>query len=151
MLNDYLQNVWPMSTCYGCGPANTGGLHIKSHWSDDGDAVIATYHAESKYNAGIPNVMYGGTVASLIDCHSIWTAIAFAYKAESRDIGSEPAIVYVTAELSVKYLKPTPLSEPLHLKAWVEGKIGRKTRVYCELGPKDNITATGDVVAARFG
>jgi hypothetical protein len=72
------QDAWPLNTCYGCGPENRDGLQIKSRWSDDRTSVIAEFKADAKYNAGIPDVMYGGTVASLIDCHSIWTAIAFA-------------------------------------------------------------------------
>jgi acyl-coenzyme A thioesterase PaaI-like protein len=146
----YLQDHWPNGTCYGCGPANPEGLHIKSEWSDDGQFVVATFQPHPEHNAGFPNVMYGGMIASLIDCHSIWTAIAFAYRQEERPIDSIEAISYVTAELNVKYLKPTPIDQPVHLKAWVEGEIGRKTRVLCEFGPEGVVTATGNTIAARF-
>jgi hypothetical protein len=145
-----LQDVWLDATCFGCGPGNPEGLHIKSYWSEDGRFVIATHHPHARYNAGFSNVMYGGLVASLIDCHSIWTAIAFAYRAEGRPHGSPPAITYVTGQLTVKYLKPTPLDQPIHLKAWVEGEIGRKMRVLCELGIEGLVTATGDVIAVRI-
>jgi hypothetical protein len=72
-------------TCFGCGPVNPHGLRIKSFWSDDGKFVIATFQPRPELNAGIPNVLYGGTVASLIDCHSNWTAIAATYRMEGRD------------------------------------------------------------------
>ncbi len=146
----YLQELWPANTCYGCGPCNPDGLQIKSQWSDDGCFVTATYMADPKYNAGIPDLMYGGTVASLIDCHSIWTAIAFFQRAENQPIGEPPTVLFVTQELSIKYLKPTPLSQCLYLKAWVEGDIGRKIHVVCELGTADVVTARGDVTAARL-
>ncbi len=145
-----LQDFFPKGTCYGCGPDNPDGLHIKSYWSDDGRSVIATYNTAPKYNAGLPNTMYGGTVASLIDCHSIWTAMAFACRAENKELGSLPGVVCVTGKLTVNYLKPTPLDQPVHLKAWVEGEIGRKTRVLCELGPTGEITATGDLLAVQI-
>lgn len=145
----YLQDVWRANTCYGCGPSNHDGMHIKSRWSDDGQFVVAEYMADAKYNSGMPDVMYGGTVASLIDCHSVWTAIAFAYKAENRNVGSHPLLIYVTGKLSVTFIKPTPISRPLYIKAWVEGDIGRKIRVVCELGPPGDITATGLVTAVR--
>lgn len=145
-----VQDIWPEATCYGCGPANPDGLQIKSYFSEDGNYLIATFQPENKFNAGFPNVMYGGLVASLIDCHSIWTAIAFAYKAENRDLGSFPAISYVTGQLTVKYLKPTPLDRPVHLKAHVEGEIRRKTRILCEVSAGDTITATGDVIGVRI-
>jgi len=138
------------ASCFGCGPGNPHGHHIKSYWSDDEQFVIAFFEPDDKYNSGFPNIMYGGLVASLIDCHSIWTAIAFAYRAEERPHGSEPIVTYVTGQLCVKYIKPTPLDQPIHLKAWVEGKIGRKTQVICELGTNDEVTATGDTIAVRI-
>jgi acyl-coenzyme A thioesterase PaaI-like protein len=136
-------------TCFGCGPVNPHGLRIKSFWSDDGKFVIATFQPRPELNAGIPNVLYGGTVASLIDCHSNWTAIAATYRMEGRELDSEPHIHSVTASLHVDYLKPTPMDQPVHLKAWVEGEVGRKTRVICELGTAEIITARGDSIFAR--
>jgi len=144
-----LQDVWPEATCYGCGPANKDGLRIKSRWSPDGRSVEALFHPQPKYNAGFDNVMYGGLVASLIDCHSIWTAIASLYRAANRPHGSEPIITCVTASLTVKYLRPTPLNEPIRLRAWVDGPVGRKTRILCELGTAREITATGEVIAVQ--
>ncbi len=73
---NYLQDSWPTGTCYGCGAASMDGMHIKSRWADDGETVIAEYVVDPKYNAGLPGVTYGGTIASLIDCHSVWTAAA---------------------------------------------------------------------------
>jgi len=145
--NKYFQDIWPESTCFGCGPSNPDGLQIKSCWSDDNRYVISKYHADPKFNSGMPNTMYGGTIASLIDCHSIWAAMAFAYNNENREFGSAPYLLYVTGKLSVKYIKPTPLDVPVFLKAWIDGDIGRKIRILCELGPKGAVTAAGDTVA----
>ena len=147
----YLQDIWKDNTCYGCGPGNHDGMRLKSRWSDDGKFVVAEYVADAKYNSGMPGVMYGGTVASLIDCHSMWTAIAFAHKNENRDVGSDPPLLYVTGKLSITFIKPTPLSTPLYIKGCVEGDIGRKISVVCELGPLGDITATGLVTAIRMG
>ncbi len=145
------QDIWPAATCYGCGPANPDGMKIRSRWSDDGRFAIAAMRVDPKYNAGLPNLMYGGTVASLIDCHCVWTAIAAAYRAQNREIGTPPHILFMTGQLTVKYLKPTPLEETIHLKAWIDGEPGRKTRVMCELGPEGDVTATGDVIAVQIG
>ncbi len=150
-MNTAVQDIWPEATCYGCGPANPDGLQIKSFFSDDGNFLVAIFHPKDKFNAGFPNVMYGGLLASLIDCHSIWTAIAFSYRHEQRDMGSQPHISYVTGELNIKYLKPTPLDQPIQLQAQVTGDIGRKTRVVCEVKAGDVLTAKGDVVAVRIG
>ncbi len=140
----------PEGMCYGCGAANPDGLHLKSYWSDDGQFVVAQFDPLPKFSSGFKDAVYGGLVASLIDCHSNWTAMAFGYKAEGREPGTRPLITSVTGSLSVKYLKPTPLSQPIHLKAWVEGEVGRKTRVVCELGTGEMVTATGDLVFVRI-
>lgn len=141
---DALQNVWPNGTCFGCGPANPFGLQIKSFWSEDGQFVIAKHIPDPKFTSGYENTMYGGLIACLMDCHSNWAAMAFAYRAENREHGSEPFISCVTGSLNIKYVAPTPLDQPTYLKAWVEGEIGRKTKVLCELGPEGKVTATSE-------
>jgi hypothetical protein len=139
----------PQGTCYGCGSANPDGLQIKSYWSEDGQTVVARFEPQAKFTSGFRNALYGGLIASLIDCHSNWTAMAFGYRAEGREAGTLPLIVSVTGTLCVKYLKPTPLDQTIHLRAWVEGEVGRKTRVICELGTAELVTATGDSVFVR--
>lgn len=146
-----LQDVWPEATCYGCGPANPHGLRIKSYWSADGSDVVCRFAPRLEYNAGFPNVMYGGLVASLIDCHSIWTAIAWTYRAEGRVHGSLPAISYVTGTLNVRYLQPTPLDKLVVLRARVTELGAKKALVSCAVYSGDVKTAEGEIVAVRFG
>jgi len=145
-----LQDIWPEGSCYGCGPANARGLRIKSYWSSDGSEVICRFTPRPEYNAGFPNVMYGGLVASLIDCHSIWTAIAWTYRAEGREHGSPPSISYVTGTLMVRFLQPTDLDKPVLLRARVTGLYPKKALVLCSLYSGDKVTADGEVVAVRF-
>lgn len=145
-----LQDAWPSGTCYGCGPANTHGNRIKSYWSPDGSEVIARFEAGPEHNAGFPNVMYGGLVASLIDCHSIWTAIAWTYREQDRDHGSPPSLSYVTGELNVRFLKPTPLDQPVLLRARVAELHPRKAIVECDFYSGDTKTAEGRVTAVLF-
>src|SRR6476620_3521765 len=142
-----LQDVWPDATCYGCGPANEKGLRIKSYWSEDGSEVVCAFQPRPEHNAGFPNVTYGGLVASLIDCHSIWTAIATTYRAEGREHGSAPAISYVTGNLNVSFLKPTPIDRPLGLRARVTDLQARKATVQCSVYSGDVKTAEGKVLA----
>jgi acyl-coenzyme A thioesterase PaaI-like protein len=112
--------------------------------------VIATFQPEPKYNAGFPNVMYGGIIAALIDCHSIWTAIATTYKAEGREHGSLPAISYVTGTITVRFLQPTPLDTPIHIRARVTELHPRKALVTSTVYTGDLVTAEGTVLAVRF-
>ncbi len=151
IMSQALQDIClPSGTCYGCGSANPDGLQIKSYWSDDGQFVVAQFRPQERFSSGFKNAVYGGLIASLIDCHSNWTAMAFGYKADGREPGTKPVIASVTGTLSVKYLKPTPMDRTIHLKAWVEGEVGRKTRVLCELGTEDTVTAIGDSIFVRI-
>ncbi len=138
----------PDGVCYGCGGSNPHGLHIKSRWHDDGVHVIAEHLPEAKY-CGWPDLVYGGLIAMLVDCHSNWTAMAYHYRQENRQVASLPRINCVTGNLGIKFIKPTPMGVPLVLKAKVEGEVGRKTRVICEVYAGDVLTAVGDSTFVR--
>ncbi|MDR1424481.1 MAG: PaaI family thioesterase [Azoarcus sp.] len=138
----------PGGICYGCGPSNADGIQIKSYWDAGGKCVIATVDPDRKYTSW-PGLVYGGFLAMLVDCHSNWTVMAYHYRAEGRAPGSLPKIGCVTGQLSIRYLKPTPMGVPLHLSAWVEGDVARKSRVICEIRAGDELTAVGDSIFFR--
>lgn len=140
--------VAPEGLCFGCGSNNAKGLQIKSFWAADNTHLIMTYKPDDHY-AGWPSLVYGGLISCLVDCHSNWTAMANHYRAEGREPGTLPRIDCVTGSLSVKYLKPTPMGVLLSFKARVEGEIGRKTRVLCEVYANDVLTALGDSIFVR--
>jgi acyl-coenzyme A thioesterase PaaI-like protein len=133
--------------CHGCGVDNARGLRLKSYW--DGDDAVAQWLAQSQHCGGTPDNLNGGIIASLIDCHSLNLAIARAYRDEQRAIGSTPRIGYVTANLNVSYLKPTPLREIVELRARIEKLEGRKIWVSCSLTALGELRATGTVLGVR--
>lgn len=143
-IQDYYSD--DLSHCYGCGRLNEHGLQIKSYW--DGDEVVCTYQPRP-YHTAIPGYVYGGLIASLIDCHSTGTAAAAAYKEAGLEWGTEPSFRYLTASLHVDYLKPTPLGVPLKLRARVKEQKGRKVVVACSLFAGDEECARGEVVTVR--
>src|SRR3972149_4104729 len=61
----------PSSICFGCGPANPRGLHIRSRVQ--GEEVVAEWTPESHHEA-FPGMLNGGIIGTLLDCHSNWTA-----------------------------------------------------------------------------
>ncbi len=61
----------PHTVCFGCGPSNTRGLHIRSF--ADGDDVVAEWQPEP-HHAAFENVLNGGIIGTLLDCHCNWTA-----------------------------------------------------------------------------
>ena len=133
--------------CYGCGKENPHGLHIKSHW--DGETSVCTYSPKPQQCAGPTTILYGGLIASLIDCHSVGTAIAHFYNSEGRGVGEPPEIWCVTGRLTVNYLKPTPIDQPVELRARVVDSSDRKAIVETTVSSGDTITAEGEVIAIR--
>jgi acyl-coenzyme A thioesterase PaaI-like protein len=140
--------------CWGCGIANEHGLRLKSYWSDDGESdngeAVCVWHPQP-YHIAAPGIVNGGILATLIDCHSAATACADAYLAAGRAIqpGGEP-LVYLTAQLDVRYLRPTPTGGPLTLRARVVERGERRTTVECSVVGVSGIeSARGTVVCAR--
>lgn len=142
---DYYPEI--LSHCYGCGKLNEHGHQIKSRW--EGDETIATYMPK-EYHTAIPGFVYGGLIASLIDCHSTGTAAAAAYRAQGREMDTEPAFRFVTGSLHVDYLKPTPMGVPLELRGKVKEIKGRKVVVEATLSANGKICAKGEVVAVQM-
>lgn len=141
------QDLGSVRYCHGCGADNEKGLQIKSYW--DGDEAVCTWRAQPHHCGGSKNLVNGGIIASLIDCHSLNLAIALAYRREERPIGSLPRISYVTGNLNVSYLLPTPADKPLHLRAKVIKVEGRKVWVSCTLTAEGQVCATGEVLGVR--
>lgn len=141
----FFQDHMPENVCFGCGH-NHEGLQIKSYW--EGDVSVCKWTSEEKYH-GWRNLMNGGIIATLVDCHCMGTAMADAYQREGRLLNTEPEYRYATGTLTVRYLKPTPNSE-VEIRARVVEVKGRKTVLTCDfLDEKGVKTAEADVVAIR--
>ena len=140
------QDTYPdeVSYCYGCGRLNEHGLQIKSYW--DGDQTVCIYQPQP-YHTAIPGYVYGGLIASLIDCHATGTAAAAMYRYQERAMDSLPPLRFLTASLHVDYLKPTPIDGPLELRAHASEIKGRKVIVEVTLSAAGDICARGEVVA----
>ncbi len=151
MMNDAkaFQDYYPeeLSHCYGCGRLNEQGYQLKSRW--DGDESVAAFTPQP-YHIAIPGYVYGGLIASLIDCHGTGTAAAAAYRAAGRAMGTLPALRFVTAALQVEYLRPTPLGVPLELRGTVQEIKGRKVIVSATVTAGGELCARGQVVAVQM-
>jgi acyl-coenzyme A thioesterase PaaI-like protein len=144
------QDYYPdhLSYCYGCGRLNEHGLQIKSYWDENGEDTICSFTPRD-YHIAIPGYVYGGLIASIIDCHATGTAAAAAYRAAGREMDTLPAFRFLTAALHVDYLRPTPLGVPLNLRARVKEIKGRKVVVSVHLYAQDCECARGEVVAVQ--
>jgi acyl-coenzyme A thioesterase PaaI-like protein len=143
------QEYYPdeLSYCYGCGRLNEHGLKLKSYW--DGEETVAIFHPRP-YHIAIPGYVYGGLIASLIDCHGTGTAAAASYRKGGREMGTDPPLRFVTASLQVDYVRPTPLGVPLEVRGRVKEITSRKVVVSATVSAGGEVCARGQVVAVQM-
>ena len=146
MTSKAFQYFYPdeFANCFGCGRLNREGLHIKSYW--DGDESICHFTPSSSYSGGFPGNVYGGFIASLMDCHSAATASAAKLRSEGFALGDRPFSRFVTASIKVDYLKPTPMGKVLELRGKIKEIKDRKIIVNVTLSAEGEIRAKGETV-----
>lgn len=148
-----IQEYYPdhLNQCHGCGVFNPQGLGIRSYWH--GDRAVCTFTPEP-FHLGPPGFVYGGLIASLIDCHANATASGAAHAASGKELGDGMLPRFVTASLHVDYLRPTPLAGPIELVGTIKKTTARKTVVEVTLSVAGTLCARGEVVSvlapARF-
>jgi acyl-coenzyme A thioesterase PaaI-like protein len=142
---DYYPDV--LAHCYGCGKLNERGYQIKSYW--EGEESVCHF-SPSPDHIAIPGYVYGGLLASLIDCHGTRTAAASGYRAEKRAMDTEPAFRFLTASLHVDYLKPTPLGIELIVRGKVKEIKGRKVIIEEWIEANGITTVRGEVIAVQI-
>jgi len=140
-----LQDVLKVQ-CFGCGSLNEHGLQIKSHWH--GDELVCRWRP-LPHHIGHPGVVYGGTIASIVDCHSIWTALATYCRETGADIaaGTPP---FVTGKLTVSYLRPARIDQVLELHSRVVDAGERRATVRCRVLQDGDECAVAEVVTVRI-
>ena len=133
----------PDSTCFGCGPSNDRGLRIASFEADTDDPdvhpgeLVADWQP-LPYYAAFDDVLTGGIIGALLDCHSTWAA-AIQLLHDTAAAGPPGC---VTAEMTVRFRRPTPVRVPVLLRAWPMEIEGSKVIVDAELLSGGLVTAT---------
>lgn len=136
----------PHNACFGCGPANSKGLRIRS-FAENG-VVVAQWTPEPHHEA-FPGVLNGGIIGSLLDCHCNWAAVMHLMKAK----GMTTAPCCVTADYAISLKRPCPTDGPLSLTAKVVQQDGDKCVVEGVLEAQGKVRATcrGTFVAVEPG
>jgi acyl-coenzyme A thioesterase PaaI-like protein len=123
------QRYFPELPCFGCGPANARGLQLRSY--PQGEVVVATFQPWPEHDNGL-GYLNGGIIATLLDCHSAAAVIREAYLRGWPALPGAP-LPYVTAGLDLRFLRPSPLREPVTLVAQVteadEPEISARVRL----------------------
>ncbi|TRM10934.1 PaaI family thioesterase [Lentibacillus cibarius] len=143
-----IQDDYPddFSHCYGCGRLNQEGYHFRTGW--DGDKTVTIYTPEPQHTA-IPGFVYGGLIASLIDCHGTGSASLALHRKHGHEPGStqEPPR-FVTASLHVDFVKPTPQGQTLKAVGTPEEIHPKKFKIHTEVYAGDIVCAKAEVTAA---
>lgn len=134
-------------SCFGCGPENRSGLKIKSYW--DGSECWCRWIASPEH-CGVTGIVNGGLTATLIDCHSFWTALAATYEEGGRGLGEGDPLQFLTGSLQVKYLHPVAVGAELELRAHIVKSGGRSRIVACAVFVGGKECARGEVTVVRI-
>lgn len=143
-----VQDYYPpeLSHCFGCGRLNEYGYQLKSYLK--GNETVARF-TPKEYHISIPGYVYGGLIASLIDCHGTGTAAIAKYLEENRPFDSLPSFRFVTASLCVDYIKPTPLGVELELRGKILEVKDRKVTSEILVIANGEVCAKGKVIAVQ--
>jgi len=128
----------PDSRCFGCGPANEQGLRIESHEVDGTDGELQADWQPLPHHAAFDNVLNGGIIGTLLDCHANWTAAVRLMR--ERGLAGPPGCV--TADYAIRLRRPTPVDRPVRLRAWPVETDGDRVVVDAEVVVDGIITAT---------
>jgi acyl-CoA thioesterase FadM len=95
-----------------------------------GDSLLADW-SPKPYHSAFSDFASGGIISVLLDCHANWTAAYTLMK--SRSLQKPPGTV--TAEYTVRFLKPTHVKTSWTIRAWPTKVDG------------DRVTVEGEVLA----
>lgn len=133
--------------CFGCGSLNANGLHIKSRW--EGDEFVCVWQPAAEH-IGYPGCIYGGTIASVVDCHAIWASLSMHCRDAGHALNSgPPRFGVVTGSLRVNYLKPASVARALEVRARIVEHGERKSVVACSVRQGSVECATAEVTTVR--
>lgn len=131
--------------CYGCGRLNEQGLQLRTGW--DGKNTV-TYYTPQEEHTAIPGFVYGGLLASLVDCHGTGSAALYLHRKNGHEPGDGvDAPRMVTASLNVNYLAPTPKNIPLQVVGTVEEIHPKKFKVHTKVYAGEKCCVEGEVTA----
>lgn len=141
-----LQDFYPddFAHCFGCGRLNPAGHHLRT--LVEGDETVSRF-TPSTHDMALPGFVYGGLLASLLDCHGMATASAAALREAGLVVGAVPSPRYVTAMLHVDFVRPTPLGSELVIHGRVEEFTARKVRVSAWIVAGVETTVRASIVA----
>ena len=134
--------------CWGCGPKNENGLHLKSYPSEDGKTCICKIVPDEKYTGGVPQNLFGGMIAMIFDCHGTASAAYFNHKDKGLELTENTVIKrYITARIEVDFKKPVPMNEEIIVISTLEELTERKAIINMTMEVAGEVKAKARMVA----
>ena len=146
MFHEIIQHTIDGNHCIGCSPDNPHGMKIQSVWS----GVMETrcsFEPQPHMAAASPEVLNGGVIATLIDCHAVCTAVSYGRRLAGPDHADE--IMYATGSMDIRYVRPTPIDRPVEVRARITGVSDRKVVLECTLSSDGQLRMTVRVARGR--
>jgi thioesterase superfamily protein len=134
--------------CWGCGPKNDLGLHLKTYPSLDGECCISRIKLEKAYTGGVPSNVFGGMIATIFDCHGTASAAWFAHHKKGLEL-TETTLIgrFITARLEIDYLSPSPIDDEIVVISTLEELGERKAIISMEMTVATKVRAKAKMVA----
>jgi len=98
--------------CFGCGKDNPDGMRLKFTLDEAARKFVARLRLPRRFQ-GPPGHAHGGIIATVLD------------EAMGK-VSRLRAVVALTSQMQVHYLKPVPLGKPLLVEGWEIRKRGRR-------------------------
>jgi acyl-coenzyme A thioesterase PaaI-like protein len=134
--------------CFGCGALNAHNLGIRSHW--EGNELVCRWQPRP-FHIGHPGKVYGGIIASVIDCHAVWTAMATMLRDDGVAVTEgPPPFQIVTARLAIDFLHPAAIDHPLLVRARAFDRSERRVSITATVSQGRLECARADVVVVRL-
>ena len=134
--------------CWGCGPKNDLGLHLKTYPSIDGKSCISRIKLENAYTGGVPSNVFGGMIATIFDCHGTTSAAWFAHHQKGLELTKSTVIGrFITARLEIDYLSPSPIEDEIVVTSTLEELGERKAIIAMEMTVATKVRAKAKMVA----
>lgn len=122
----------PRNNCFVCGPDNPEGMHLVFSLDEERNTFVCHFNLGARYT-GPPGHCHGGIIASILD-----DAMGKVNKLRQ--------VVALTKEMTVEYLKPVPLHQPLRVESKEVAVHGRQHVNMAEI-----MNEKGDILARSKG
>ena len=116
------------NNCFGCGKNNPQGMHLNFTYDEERGSFVCRFRLSKRYT-GPPGHAHGGIIATILD-----EAMGKVNKLRQ--------VIALTSQITVYYLKPVPLNQPLRVESHEVSVRGRRHINMAQiLNSKDEVLA----------